>query len=232
LKVLILCGGTGIRAFPFTEYLPKPMLPVNGSPVIVHIIKSFIAQGFHEFVLAAGHRKNVLDDYFEGKDLGCTIEIVDTGQDADTGRRILACRDRLGDRFIATYGDGLSNLRLRSVLDFHEQHGKLATVTVVPLFTQYGVLEAEPSGRVQRMIEKPTLREHWINIGFMVFEKAVFEHWAGDNLERDVLPNLVEQQQLYMYRHEGFFKSVDSYKDQQDFEELVKQGSVPWEVSE
>jgi glucose-1-phosphate cytidylyltransferase len=228
MKVLILCGGMGVRAFPFTEYLPKPMLPVNGSPVLVHIIKSFIEQGFDEFVLAAGHRKNVLDDYFESKNLGADIRIVDTGENADTGRRILACRDYLGESFIATYGDGLSDLRLEAVLDFHRGHGKLASVTVVPLFTQYGVLEGDHDGQVVRMKEKPVLPEHWINIGFMVFQKAVFDHWGGENLERDVLPRLAQMRELYMYRHDGFFKSLDSYKDQQDFEEIVRSGHMPW----
>jgi glucose-1-phosphate cytidylyltransferase len=230
IKVVILCGGMGIRAFPFTEYLPKPMLPINGSPILVHIIRGFIAQGFSHFVLAAGYRKNVLDDYFEGKDLGATIEVVDTGEGADTGARIRACRHLVGDTFIATYGDGLSDIPLDALLAFHEEHAGLATVTVTPLFTQYGVLEATEGGRVSRMIEKPTLREHWINIGFMVFRRCVFENWKGDNLERDVLPALASEGQLYMYRHEGFFKSLDSYKDQQDFEELVRGGRTPWRV--
>lgn len=229
MKVVILCGGMGIRAFPFTEYLPKPMLPVNGSPILVHIIKGFISQGFREFVLAAGYRKNVLDDYFENKHLGADIRILDTGDKADTGERLAACASLVGDRFIATYGDGLSDLRLESVLDFHRSHGRLATVTVVPLATQYGVLESDPAGRVVRMVEKPVLREHWINIGFMVFEKTVFRHWEGTNLERDILPRLAERGELYMHRHDGFFKSLDSYKDQQEIEELVRGGgTMPW----
>lgn len=230
MKVVILCGGMGIRAFPFTEYLPKPMLPVMGSPILVHIIKSFIRQGFDDFVLAAGHRKNVLEDYFEHKDLGASIQIVDTGDESDTGKRIRACESLVGDRFIATYGDGLADVPMAKVLAFHEKHGKLATVTGYPLFTQYGVLDADQAGQVVEMREKPILPEHWINIGFMVFEKGVFEHWAGDNLERDVLPRLTEVQELFMYRHEGFFKSLDSYKDQQDFEAIVSKKNLPWKV--
>ena len=227
-KVVILCGGKGVRAYPFTEYLPKPMLPVNGSPILVHIIKSFIAQGFRDFVLAAGYRKNVIDDYFENKDLGARVTIVDTGEGRDTGGRILACKDLLGERFIATYGDGLCDVPLRRVVEFHRSHGKLATVTVVPLSTQYGVLEGEPTGLVAAMREKPVMHGHWINIGFMVFERGVFEQWPGENLERDVLPHLTAARELYMFRHQGFFKSMDSYKDQQELEELVNTGRRPW----
>jgi len=206
------------------------MLPVNGSPIVVQILKSFIAQGFREFILAAGYRKNVLDDYFEGKSLGADVTILDTGEDTDTGGRIKACKDYLSPTFVATYGDGLSDVPIGKVIDFHRQHGRMVTVTVVPLLTQYGVLDADADGRVTAMHEKPVLRSHWINIGFMVMEKKVFDHWTGSNLEREVLPRLAAMGELYVYRHEGFFKSMDSYKDQQEFEELAKNGRVPWQV--
>jgi glucose-1-phosphate cytidylyltransferase len=232
MKVVILCGGKGVRAYPFTEHLPKPMLPVNGSPMLVHIIRSFIEQGFREFVLAAGHRKNVLDDYFDNKDLGARIEIVDTGASRDTAGRIEACKEYVGDTFLATYGDGLSDVSVEHLVDFHRAHGRLATVTVAPLVTQYGVLEGERSGLVTAMREKPVMHGHWINIGFMVFQKKVFAHWAGENLEREVLPSLTRSGELFMYRHEGFFKSMDSYKDQQELEELVHSGQVPpWRLA-
>jgi glucose-1-phosphate cytidylyltransferase len=232
MKVLILCGGHGVRAFPFTEYLPKPMLPVDGSPVLVHIIRNFIDQGFTEFVLAAGYRKNVLDDYFEGKDMGANIQIVDTGEDVDTGVRIQACKQYLGDTFIATYGDGLADLKLSSVIDFHKSNNGLATVTAVPLITQYGIIDADSDGKVHTMREKPVLYDHWMNIGFIVFNHEVFDHWVGENLEKDVLPHLTEMGKLYMYKHNGFFNSLDSYKDQQEFEMLIKSGQRPWRIDE
>jgi glucose-1-phosphate cytidylyltransferase len=228
VSVVILCGGKGVRAYPFTEHMPKPMLPVNGSPILVHLIRSFTAQGFRDFVLAAGHRKNVLDDYFENKDMGARIRIRDTGPDRDTGGRIEACRDLVGDTFVVTYGDGLSDIPLADLLRFHRSHGRLATVSVAPLVTQYGVLEADDAGHVTSMREKPVMHGHWINIGFMVFQKAVFEHWGGENLERDVLPQLTGRGELYMYRHQGFFKSMDSFKEQQELEELVQGGRRPW----
>lgn len=230
MKVVILCGGKGVRAYPFTEHLPKPMLAINGSPILVHIIKNFIAQGFREFVLAAGHKKDIIEDYFHNKDLGASVEIVDTGPDSETGRRLYECRDHVGESFLATYGDGLSDVPIARLREFHEAHGKLATVTVTPLVTQYGVLEAEQSGQVTVMREKPVMKGHWINVGFMAFHKRVFDHWPGENLERDVLPELVRQRELHMFRHEGFFKSMDSYKDQQELEELATTGRRPWQA--
>lgn len=232
IKVIILCGGRGVRAFPFTEYLPKPMLPIGGSPILVHLIRNFAAQGFREFVLAAGYRKSVLDDYFHAKDLGVKIEILDTGDGADTGERIFACREHVGETFLATYGDGLCDVPLARLVEFHRAQEVLATVTCVPLFSQYGVIETDSGGRVTSMREKPVLKEHWINAGFFVMNRAIFSHWVGRNLEREVLGHLVRQRRLAAYRHLGFFKSIDSYKDQQEFDEIFHSGLLPWVVKE
>lgn len=232
MKVVILCGGKGIRAFPFTEYLPKPMMPVGGRPILVHIIQSYLAQGFSEFVLAAGHRKAVLDDYFENKHLGARIQVVDTGDESDTAERIWACRSLLGERFMATYGDGLSDLPLRRLLSYHEGHGRVATMGIAPLVSQYGVVDVAADGQVLSMREKPVMRQHWINIGFFVFEARVFDTWQGSNLERDILPALVARGELAGFRHDGFFKSMDSFKDNQEFEELHgRAGRKPWDVA-
>lgn len=230
MKTIILCGGKGIRAFPFTEYLPKPMLPIRGTPILMHLIRNYIEQGHTDFVLAAGHRKAVLDDYFYQKDMGATIEIVDTGDSADTGERIFACRDRIDGTFMATYGDGLSDVPIAKLLDFHRSHGKIGTVTTVPLHSQYGMIEADHMGVVSSLKEKPIMEEHQINAGFFVFEPEVFDHWAGTNLEREVLQKLVEKGQLAAFKHNGFFKSMDSYKEQQEFEEIYPQDKFPWQV--
>jgi glucose-1-phosphate cytidylyltransferase len=232
MKVVILCGGKGIRAFPFTSYLPKPMLPVGGSPIIVQVIKNFILQGFSEFILAAGYRKDILDDYFEGKNLGAQIDIIDTGDDADTGSRVHACKEYVGDTFIVTYADGLCDVPIKKLVAYHRSHDGVATITSVPMYSQYGVLDLTEEGRVLSLREKPLIREHWINAGFIVFDKEVFTDWVGDNMERDVFPHLVEKQLLNAYRHTGFFKSMDTYKDQQEFDELLEENSPPWLVRE
>lgn len=227
MKVVILCGGRGARAYPFSDYLPKPMMPIGGAPIMVQILRLFMAQGFNEFVLAAGHRKSVLDDYFQGKEIGARVDIVDTGEDADTGERILRCRDWVGDRFVATYGDGLADIDLAALIDHHSNHAGLLTMTCAPLYSQYGVVDFDTSGRIIRMREKPRMKEHWINAGFFVMDRGVFEHWKGSNLERDVLPGLVASGLAYAYRHEGFFKSLDNYKDQLEFEELLDGSERP-----
>jgi glucose-1-phosphate cytidylyltransferase len=232
MKVVILCGGRGIRSFPFTSYLPKPMMPVGGTPIVVHVIRSFIHQGFKEFILAAGYRKSVLQDYFEGKNLGAAIDILDTGDDTDTGGRIIACRKLVGGTFIATYSDGLCDVPLARLLSFHRGHGGLATITSVPMYSQYGVMSVADDGRVEQLREKPLIEEHWINAGFIVFEPEVFDHWEGENLEREILPSLIDKGLVYAYRHVGFFKSVDNYKDVMEFEELVDAGDQPWIVNE
>ena len=221
MKVVILCGGKGTRAYPFTEYLPKPMLPVDGSPILVQVMRLFMDHGYDQFVLSVGHRRAVISDYFEGKQIGARIEVVDTGEETDTGGRILGCREVLGDRFFATYADGLSDVPIDRLVAFHESHKAPATITSVPLISQYGTLVLSGEGRVERFQEKPVMREHWINAGFFVFDRRVFDHWEGKNLERDVFPHLAKKGLVYAYRHEGFFKSMDSYKDQQEFEQMA-----------
>ncbi|MGE4323699.1 MAG: NDP-sugar synthase [Sphingobium sp.] len=229
MKVIILCGGQGIRAFPFTTYLPKPMLPLGGTPVLVHVIKNFIRQGFDDFILAAGYRQDVLHDYFEGKDIGASIRIVDTGEDSDTGRRIYNCRDLIDGPFIATYGDGLSDVPLHDVIAFHRNHGKRLTITSVPMYSQYGVLSVGTDGVIDRFVEKPLIADYWINAGFMVMEPTIFDGWSGENLERDIIPPMIAACDAYTYRHDGFFKSFDFYKDVVEMDEVIAQGTpLPW----
>jgi glucose-1-phosphate cytidylyltransferase len=228
MKVVILCGGKGTRAYPFTEYFPKPMMPLNGSPIIVHLMRIYAAQGFTRFVLAAGHRQEMLRDYFEGRFPDWDIQIVDTGAEADTGDRILRCAPYVTDTFLATYGDGLGNLDLGELLRMHRRSGGLATLTTVPLRSQYGLVVYDETGKVERFEEKPLMHSHWINAGFMVFERAAFQLWTGHNLEQEVLPDIARAGRLYVHRHTGFWKSMDTSKDQQELEKLIKGKHAPW----
>jgi glucose-1-phosphate cytidylyltransferase len=227
-KVLILCGGKGTRAYPFTEHFPKVMMPVNGSPILMHLMRIYASQGFRSFVLAAGHRKEMLYDYFSHRALNWDIEIVDTGDDADTGDRVLRCAPYLGKTFFATYGDGLGDVDLPSLLDFHRGHGGLATLTTVPLRSQYGLVRFAADGHVVAFQEKPVINDHWINAGFFAMEKAAFDNWTGHNLEGDVLPEIARHKQLFAYRHDGFWRSMDTSKDQQELEKLYNAGDAPW----
>lgn len=230
MRVVILCGGMGRRAHPLTEDLPKPLLPIGGQPILLHLMQVFADQGHTDFVLAVGYRQQAIRDQFSSPPHGWHIEIVDTGDAADTGARLHGCRHLLGETFLATYGDGLADIRLEALLSFHAAHGGLTTVTSTPLACQYGTVEADETGRVLAFREKPILRQHWINAGFMVMDPAVFDHWAGESLEREVLPALARKGLVYTYRHDGFFKSLDSAKDQQEFDELLRSGKAPWQL--
>jgi glucose-1-phosphate cytidylyltransferase len=230
VEVVILCGGKGTRSYPFTEYFPKVMMPVNGSPIILHLMKIYAAQGFDRFVLAAGHRNEMLFDYFDGRFSNWDVNIVDTGEDADTGDRVLRCSDYVGERFFATYGDGLGDVDLRALAQEHVASGSTATLTTVPLRSQYGLVVVDDDARVRRFEEKPLIQDYWINAGFFVFEKTAFDDWGGHNLERDVLPRIAAKSELNAYRHRGFWKSMDTSKDQQELEGLCLDGSAPWVV--
>lgn len=229
MKAVILCGGKGTRSYPFTEYFPKPMMPIAGTPILVHLMRLYAEQGVTRFVLAAGHRKEVLFDYFVDKFSQWDVRILDTGDESDTGERIRRCAPFVGERFFATYGDGLGDIDLGALEGFHRAHGALATLTSVPLRSQYGTVACDGLGRIEHFREKPVLRDHWINAGFMIFERAVFDRWYGTSLEAEVLPCLAAEGQLYAYRHEGFWKSMDTSKDQMDLERLLVSGTAPWQ---
>jgi glucose-1-phosphate cytidylyltransferase len=228
LDVIILCGGKGSRIYPFSEYFPKPMMPIHGRPILVHLMQIYARQGVRRFVLAAGHRKEMLFDYFDGRFPEWEIKILDTGAEADTGDRILACMDQVDQQFFATYGDGLGNVDLTALREFHNASGGLATVTAVPLRSQYGTLHFNDAGRVDSFTEKPVIRDSWINAGFFIFDKQVMEHWEGHSLESEVLPKLAARGELYTYQHHGFWKSMDTSKDQQEMERLAETGDPPW----
>ncbi len=193
MKVVILCGGKGTRSYPFTEYYPKVMMPIGGVPIIVHLMKIFAQQGLSEFVLAAGHRKEILTDYFEDRFREWEVDIIDTGEESDTGERVRRCRHLLEDTFMVTYGDGLGNINMDELMRFHGEHSGMATVTTVPLRSQYGTVVFNGRGQVEEFIEKPVIDSFWINAGFFVLDPVVFDHWEGHNLERDVLPALARR---------------------------------------
>lgn len=230
MQVLILCGGKGTRAYPYTDYLPKPMLPINGQPILLHVMRLFAEQGHKDFILSLGYRKEVIIDYFHSKSLGdLNVKLVDTGVDTDTGGRIEKCKHLLSDTFMATYVDGLSDVPLDKLINFHHSHDGLVSITSVPLRSQYGTIDYDETGKISGFKEKPVLYEHWINAGFFVMNPQVFDHWEGGNLENEVFPALVKKQMLYAYRHDGFFKSMDTYKDQVELDQMYRNGDLKWQ---
>lgn len=229
LDVIILCGGKGIRSYPETRDLPKPLLDVGGRPILEHVMGVYAAQGHRRFLLAAGYLGELIAErYADGWD-GCDVEVIDTGAETETGERVRLAADKVeGDRFFVTYGDGVGDVDLAELLDTHERSGASATLTTVPLPSQYGTVEADESGRVTRFREKPRLDDHWINAGFFVFERAALDAWQGEILERDVLPAFAARGALGVYRHAGFWQSMDTFKDRQELSALAASGSPPW----
>lgn len=231
MKVLILAGGKGTRAYPHTQTIPKAMMLVGGQPIIMHVMQIFAEQGHRDFVLSLGWRKEVIFDYFDGQKLSWNVELIDTGTETDTGGRVEKCKHVLGDTFIATYADGLCDVRIDKLVEFHRRQGGLATVTSTPLRSQYGTIVTQNDGRITEFTEKPLLREHWINSGFIVFDKTVFKHWRGTNLEQHILPQLARENRIFAYKHDGFFKSMDTHKDQLELDQMCQIGDTPWKVS-
>jgi glucose-1-phosphate cytidylyltransferase len=230
-KTVILCGGKGTRAYPHTTEVPKPLLEVAGVPVLRHVMKIYADQGFSSFVLSAGFKADLIRSFAASAPREWDIEVVDTGADTNTGGRIVGVKDVVGETFFATYSDGLGDVDLHALLAFHASHAGAATLTTVPLPSQYGTIEQSSDGKVERFREKPVLPEHWINGGFFVFDRRAFDVWHGEDLEREVLPALGAAGELYAYRHSGFWKSMDTYKDALDLSALAKDGRGPWERS-
>jgi glucose-1-phosphate cytidylyltransferase len=228
VKVVILCGGKGTRSYPFTEYFPKVMMPICGTPILVHLMRIYAQQGFTRFVLAAGHRQEMLHDYFNGRFEDWDVQIIDTGEESDTGERIQRCAAYVGETFFATYGDGLGNVDLHRLLTLHRDSNAIATLTSVPLRSQYGSVQFNGDYQIKDFHEKPIIRDYWINAGFFVFNKEVFENWTGKNLEQHVLPHLARQGVLYTHVHDGFWKSMDTAKDQEELERIHNGGKPPW----
>lgn len=229
MKTLILCGGKGTRAYPLTVDMPKPLLEVADRPILVHLMEIYAAQGFTDFVLAGGYKVEALQDFAEhlGRP-GWTVEVLDTGESADTGERVVKSRDHMDDTFFLTYGDGLGNVNLQALLDFHGDHPGAMTVTTVPLPSQYGTLVPDEAGRVVEFREKPILPDHLINAGFFVVDQRAFDHWAAPSLEQNALPALGAAGELFAFTHRGFWKSMDTHKDALDLTKLCDDGAPPW----
>ena len=230
--VVILCGGRGTRLRERTESVPKALVEIGGRPILWHVIQIYAAQGFDRFLLATGYMGEAVQEFATAErwPQGVEVECVDTGLDTPTGGRVAALADRLsGERFCVTYADGVADVDLGALLDFHGEGGSMATVTVVQPDLQWGV--AELSGdEVTGFVEKPR-SEHWINGGFLCFEPGVFDYLASDSvLEREPLSQLAANGQLRAFRHEGFWDCMDTYKDAVVLNDFWAAGRAPWRI--
>jgi glucose-1-phosphate cytidylyltransferase len=188
----------------------------------------YARQGHTDFVLAAGFKAGLIEAFADTVRDAWSVDVVDTGEDTNTGARVARCAPLMGDAYFVTYADGLGDVDLDALLAFHRAQGAAATLSSVPLTSQYGTIECDGRGRVQRFLEKPRLDDHFINAGFMVFEAAAAGHFSGDDLERHVLPALAHAGELVAYRHHGFWRSMDTYKDALELGALCGDNSPPW----
>lgn len=230
VRTVILCGGKGTRAYPQTLSVPKPLLEVAGEPVVRHVMAIYAAHGFTDFILAAGYKKELIEEFAGELSEPWKVEVVDTGGDTNTGGRVRKVADLVGDTFFVTYSDGLGNVDLNATLQFHHGHAGFATMTTVPLPSQYGTVEFDDNGQVERFREKPKLPDHYINGGYFVLDKRCFDAWPdpGEDLERDVLPAFSAAGELYAYKHRGFWKSMDTYKDALELTALCADRTPIW----
>jgi glucose-1-phosphate cytidylyltransferase len=231
--VVILCGGRGTRLRERTESVPKALVEIGGRPILWHVIQIYAAQGFERFLLATGYMGDAVAEFVDAERWpeGVAVECVDTGLDMPTGGRVARLGERLGgEGFCATYADGVADVDLGALLDFHHAHGDMATLTVVRPHLQWGVAELGEDDRVAGFVEKPR-SEHWINGGFFCFEAGALGYLDEDSvLERQPLQRLAADRQLHAFRHEGFWDCMDTYKDAVTLNDLWASGEAPWRV--
>jgi glucose-1-phosphate cytidylyltransferase len=261
MKVMILCGGQGTRLREHTEVRPKPMVEIGGRPILWHIMNLYAFHGFQDFILCLGYKAQVIKEYFLNYramtsdftvQLGATdgicwhsdnasveqwrVTLADTGEETMTGARI--CRaakylDPHDESFMVTYGDGLSDVNLLALLDFHRNHGKLATVTGVHPPSRFGELECD-GDKVRAFGEKPQTGQGLINGGFFCFRRRFLEYLSGSPdcvLERGPLESCTADGELRVYRHSGYWQCMDTYRDWLSFEQQWQSGSAPWKLS-
>jgi glucose-1-phosphate cytidylyltransferase len=257
MKVVILAGGYGTRLSEETDLKPKPMVEVGGKPILWHVMKIYSFYGFQEFIVCLGYKGYIIKEYFANyflhqSDLTINlgensikwhnsfaepwkISLKDTGKNTMTGGRILNVRDYINEEtFLLTYGDGVSNVNINELVNFHKSHGKLCTVTSVQPSGRFGALNLDDFNNVKSFQEKPKGDSAWINAGFFVCEPGIFDYIEDEGTiwEKDPLENLAKNGQLVAYKHHGFWRPMDTLKDKMDLENLWTTGEAEWKMWE
>jgi glucose-1-phosphate cytidylyltransferase len=230
VKVILLAGGLGTRISEETADKPKPMVLIDDKPIIWHLMNIFAQQGHKEFVIAAGYKSEVIQDWVGSTKFDWDVEVLETGLNTQTGGRIKQCIEHYDDHeFLASYGDGLGNVNLSKLLGFHKVHNKLATVTAVHPPARFGVLEIE-NGQVAHFGEKIQAGSGWINGGFFVLNRAVANYILDDSepFEIGALPRLVSENQLMAFEHSDFWQPMDTLREKQELSILATKVLPPW----
>lgn len=258
MKVVILCGGLGTRISEESHLKPKPMIEIGDYPILWHIMKTYSHYGYNDFILCVGYKGQVIKEYFNNYFLHAsdvtidlknankklvhnhtaepwTITIVNTGLETMTGGRVKRIKPYVGNEpFMLTYGDGVSNVNLETLSEFHRKHGKLVTVTAIQPTARFGILDMAEDGLVKGFREKPTDDGVWINGGFFICQPEIFNYIESDKtfLEQEPLQNLAKDRQLMAYHHTGFWHPMDTLRDKNHLEDMWKTGNAPWKVWE
>ena len=252
MKVIILAGGFGTRLSEYTDTIPKPMVVVGGKPILWHIMRSYAHFGHKDFYLALGYKASLVKEYFlhyrsvnsdftvdlangdvfshQADDVGWRVTLVDTGLESMTGGRVKRLQSYIGNEpFMLTYGDGVADIDLGALLDFHRSHGKMVTVSAVHPGARFGELVIT-SDEVKSFREKPQIGQGWINGGYFVIQPEFFDLIAGDStiLERDPLEEVARMGELMAFPHEGFWQCMDTKRDRDLLEELWQAGNAFW----
>ena len=233
MKIVILCGGLGTRLSEETRLKPKPMVKIGSLPILIHIMKIYEKYGFNKFVLALGYKKKNIIDYFnKNKNKKWNIELVDTGKNSLTGNRLLKLKKQLinEENFFMTYGDGLIDLNIAKLLNFHKKNKKIATLTAVRPPARFGELKIQKAGLVKKFEEKNQINQGWINGGFFVFNKKIFDYLPKNQcmLERGPMTKLTQDKQLVALKHNGFWQCMDTLRDKELLNKLWNSGKSKW----
>ena len=256
MKVVILAGGYGTRISEESQFKPKPMIEIGSMPVLWHIMKLYSSYGFNEFVICAGYKQHVIKEWFADYFLHTSditfdftqddkiivhnkraekwkVTVVDTGLDTMTGGRLKRVKSFIGDEpFFMTYGDGVANVNIKELLEFHKTHGKKATLTAVKPDSRFGVLDITDNNQINAFREKSQVDSGYINAGFMVLEPDVLDYIKDDSVmfEREPLEALAENNQLMCFKHNGFWQCMDTLRDKVKLETLWIENKAPWKV--
>ena len=224
MKVIILAGGKGTRIPEYSSKIPKPMVKINGIPILVHIMNHYSAYGFNDFIIALGYKGKVIKDYFKKNKFLWNIKLVNTGLNSMTGGRIKLLKEIIGNNtFMMTYGDGVSNVNLKKLLNFHKKNKNLITMTAVRPPARFGAIKLK-GNLVKYFKEKSKIDEGWINGGFFVIEPDFINFIKNENtyLEREPLEIASSKKELYAYKHNDFWQCMDTKRDKDFLEKILK----------